>query len=144
MPRSTSQTLPRLGVGIGRLACVKVAEQLVGRLDQRLVGNWSLCLLLHAAQQLDGRLVLLAFAQGIERVKKSSDTGRHDTPPKRDCCHSTHLMPAPRPTQAAFRIGPNASRHETHTFACFAFPTFSEDDMRQIGHALVKVVKAFS
>jgi len=39
---------------------------------------------------------------------------------------------------------PNARWHETHTFTCFAFPTFSEEDMQQIAAALVKVVKAFS
>ncbi len=39
---------------------------------------------------------------------------------------------------------PNARWHETHTFTCFAFPTFSEDDMRQIAAALVKVIKAYS
>ena len=39
---------------------------------------------------------------------------------------------------------PNARWHETHTFTCFAFPTFSERDMRQIAAALVKVIKAYS
>lgn len=39
---------------------------------------------------------------------------------------------------------PNARWHESHTFTCFAFPTFSEDDMRQIAAALVKVVRAYS
>ena len=39
---------------------------------------------------------------------------------------------------------PNAKWHETHTFTCFAFPTFSEEDMRQIAAALVKVIKAYS
>lgn len=39
---------------------------------------------------------------------------------------------------------PNALWHETHTFTCFAYPTFTEDDMRQIGSALVKVIKAYS
>jgi dTDP-4-amino-4,6-dideoxygalactose transaminase len=39
---------------------------------------------------------------------------------------------------------PNARWHETHTFTCFAFPTFSEDDMRQIAAGLVKVIKAYS
>ncbi len=39
---------------------------------------------------------------------------------------------------------PNARWHETHTFTCFAFPTFSEDDMKQIAAGLVKVIKAYS
>ncbi len=39
---------------------------------------------------------------------------------------------------------PNARWHEKHTFTCFAFPTFSEDDMKQIAAALVKVIKAYS
>jgi dTDP-4-amino-4,6-dideoxygalactose transaminase len=39
---------------------------------------------------------------------------------------------------------PNAVWHESHTFTCFAYPTFTEDDMRQIAAALVKVIKAYS
>jgi len=39
---------------------------------------------------------------------------------------------------------PNARWHEDHTFTCFAYPTFTEDDMRQIAGALVKVIRAFS
>ena len=39
---------------------------------------------------------------------------------------------------------PNAIWHETHTFTCFPFPTFSEEDMKQIANALVKVIKAYS
>ncbi|NLE43426.1 MAG: DegT/DnrJ/EryC1/StrS family aminotransferase [Chloroflexi bacterium] len=39
---------------------------------------------------------------------------------------------------------PNARWHEEHTFTCFAFPTFTEEDMEQIGDALVKVIKAYS
>jgi dTDP-4-amino-4,6-dideoxygalactose transaminase len=39
---------------------------------------------------------------------------------------------------------PNAVWHEGHTFTCFAFPTFGEDDMQQIAAALVKVIKAYS
>jgi dTDP-4-amino-4,6-dideoxygalactose transaminase len=39
---------------------------------------------------------------------------------------------------------PNARWHETHTFTCFAYPTFSEEDMQQIAAALVKVIKAYS
>ena len=39
---------------------------------------------------------------------------------------------------------PNAKWHEEHTFTCFAFPTYSEDDMRQIAAALVKVIEAYS
>ena len=34
--------------------------------------------------------------------------------------------------------------HESHTFTCFAFPTFSEADMKQIAAGLVKVIKAYS
>lgn len=39
---------------------------------------------------------------------------------------------------------PNALWHESHTFTCFAYPTYSEDDMEQIAAALVKVIKAYS
>ena len=34
--------------------------------------------------------------------------------------------------------------HETHTFTVFPFPTFTEEDMHQIAHALVKVIDAYS
>jgi dTDP-4-amino-4,6-dideoxygalactose transaminase len=39
---------------------------------------------------------------------------------------------------------PNAYWHESHTFTCFAYPTFSEEDMHQIARALVKVVNAYT
>ena len=39
---------------------------------------------------------------------------------------------------------PNALWHQSHTFTCFAFPTYSEEDCRQIGGALAKVIKACS
>ena len=39
---------------------------------------------------------------------------------------------------------PNAIWHEGHTFTCFAYPTFTEDDMHQIAGALVKVIKAYT
>ena len=39
---------------------------------------------------------------------------------------------------------PNARWHERHTFTCFAYPTFTEDDMHQIACALVKVIGAYS
>ena len=39
---------------------------------------------------------------------------------------------------------PNARWHESHTFTCFAFPTFTEEDMKQIAAGLVKVIKAYS
>jgi len=39
---------------------------------------------------------------------------------------------------------PNARWHESHTFTCFAYPTYSEDDMRQIADALVKAIRAYS
>ena len=39
---------------------------------------------------------------------------------------------------------PNSVWHESHTFTCFAYPTFTEEDMKQIGTALVKVIKAYS
>lgn len=39
---------------------------------------------------------------------------------------------------------PNAIWHETHTFTCFAYPTFTESDMEQIAHGLVKVIKHFA
>ena len=39
---------------------------------------------------------------------------------------------------------PNAVWHQSHTFTCFAYPTFTEGDMKQIATALVKVIKAYS
>ena len=39
---------------------------------------------------------------------------------------------------------PNAVWHQSHTFTCFAYPTFGEEDCRQIGDALLKVIKAYS
>jgi len=39
---------------------------------------------------------------------------------------------------------PNAIWHESHTFTCFAFPTFTEENCDQIGKALRKVILAFS
>jgi dTDP-4-amino-4,6-dideoxygalactose transaminase len=39
---------------------------------------------------------------------------------------------------------PNAVWHESHTFTCFAYPTFTEDDMHQIANALVKVIKVYA
>jgi len=39
---------------------------------------------------------------------------------------------------------PNATWHQSHTFTCFAFPTFTEDDCRQIGAALAKVIRAYA
>jgi len=39
---------------------------------------------------------------------------------------------------------PNAVWHESHTFTCFAYPTFEEEDMKQIAAALVKVIRAYS
>ena len=38
---------------------------------------------------------------------------------------------------------PNARWHESHTFTCFAYPTFSEEDMHQIADALEKVIRAY-
>ncbi len=37
---------------------------------------------------------------------------------------------------------PNAVWHQDNTFTCFAYPTFTEEDCKQIGEALVKVIKA--
>jgi dTDP-4-amino-4,6-dideoxygalactose transaminase len=39
---------------------------------------------------------------------------------------------------------PNATWHQDHTFTCFAFPTFTGDDCRQIGAALKKVIQAYA
>ncbi len=38
---------------------------------------------------------------------------------------------------------PNARWHESHTFTCFAFPSYTEDDMLQIADALEKVILAY-
>jgi len=39
---------------------------------------------------------------------------------------------------------PNALWHEKHTFTCFAYPTYTEENCHQIADALVKVIKAYS
>jgi dTDP-4-amino-4,6-dideoxygalactose transaminase len=39
---------------------------------------------------------------------------------------------------------PNARWHESHTFTCFAYPTYSEETMEEIAAALLKVVRAYS
>jgi dTDP-4-amino-4,6-dideoxygalactose transaminase len=39
---------------------------------------------------------------------------------------------------------PNALWHQSHTFTCFAFPTFTEEDCQQIGTALAKVIRAYT
>ena len=39
---------------------------------------------------------------------------------------------------------PNAVWHQAHTFTCFAYPTFTQEDMEQIADALVKVIRAYS
>jgi dTDP-4-amino-4,6-dideoxygalactose transaminase len=39
---------------------------------------------------------------------------------------------------------PNAVWHQSHTFTCFAFPTFTEQDCQQIGAALAKVIRAYA
>ena len=39
---------------------------------------------------------------------------------------------------------PNALWHQRHTFTCFAYPTFTVDNMHQIANALIKVIKAYS
>ena len=39
---------------------------------------------------------------------------------------------------------PNAMWHESHTFTCFAYPTYSEQNMKEIAAALAKVIKAYS
>lgn len=38
---------------------------------------------------------------------------------------------------------PNARWHEAHTFTCFAYPTYTESDMEQIGEAILKVIRAY-
>ena len=38
---------------------------------------------------------------------------------------------------------PNARWHETHTFTCFAYPTYTESDMEQIANAILKVIKEY-
>jgi dTDP-4-amino-4,6-dideoxygalactose transaminase len=39
---------------------------------------------------------------------------------------------------------PNSLWHESHTFTCFAYPTFDEEDMQEIASALTKVIKAYA
>ena len=39
---------------------------------------------------------------------------------------------------------PNAVWHQSHTFTCFPYPTFTEGDCQQFGAALSKVIEAYS
>jgi dTDP-4-amino-4,6-dideoxygalactose transaminase len=39
---------------------------------------------------------------------------------------------------------PNAIWHESHTFTCFAYPTFTSDDMHQVADALLKVINYYA
>jgi dTDP-4-amino-4,6-dideoxygalactose transaminase len=39
---------------------------------------------------------------------------------------------------------PNAVWHQSHTFTCFAFPSFTAEDCEQIGQALARVIKAYA
>jgi dTDP-4-amino-4,6-dideoxygalactose transaminase len=39
---------------------------------------------------------------------------------------------------------PNALWHQSHTFTCFAFPTFTVQDCEQIGAAVAKVIQAYA
>jgi dTDP-4-amino-4,6-dideoxygalactose transaminase len=39
---------------------------------------------------------------------------------------------------------PHAIWHECHTFTCFAYPTYTEEDMRQIAEALTKVIRWYA
>jgi dTDP-4-amino-4,6-dideoxygalactose transaminase len=39
---------------------------------------------------------------------------------------------------------PNALWHESHTFTCFAFPTYTPENCEQIGDAIRKVILAYS
>jgi dTDP-4-amino-4,6-dideoxygalactose transaminase len=39
---------------------------------------------------------------------------------------------------------PNSLWHEKHTFTCFAYPTYTEENCQEIAAALVKVIKAYS
>jgi dTDP-4-amino-4,6-dideoxygalactose transaminase len=39
---------------------------------------------------------------------------------------------------------PNSLWHESHTFTCFAYPTYDEEDMQEITNALTKVIRAYS
>jgi dTDP-4-amino-4,6-dideoxygalactose transaminase len=50
----------------------------------------------------------------------------------------------PESVDYAAVVVPNARWHESHTFTCFAFPTFTEEDCEQIGDALRKVILAYT
>lgn len=39
---------------------------------------------------------------------------------------------------------PNALWHEKHTFTCFAYPTYTEENCEEIAAALVKVIRAYA
>ena len=39
---------------------------------------------------------------------------------------------------------PNAVWHQSHTFTCFAYPSFTAEDCEQIGQAIARVIKAYA
>ena len=39
---------------------------------------------------------------------------------------------------------PHAAWHESHTFTCFAYPSYTEEDMVQIARAITKVIRWYS
>ena len=69
------------------------------------------------------------------------NTTHSDAPASRSVQRNTPTRPAVDYKNVEV---PNARWHEEHTFTCFAYPTFGEDDMHQIAAALVKVIRAFS
>jgi dTDP-4-amino-4,6-dideoxygalactose transaminase len=50
----------------------------------------------------------------------------------------------PSSVDYAHVVVPNALWHAEHTFTCFAFPTYTEQNCHEIAAALVKVIQAYS
>jgi len=50
----------------------------------------------------------------------------------------------PSSVDYAHVVVPNALWHAEHTFTCFAYPTYTEQNCHEIAAALVKVIQAYS
>ncbi len=50
----------------------------------------------------------------------------------------------PRSVDVSLVEVPNARWHETHTFTCFAFPTYNESHCEQVADAVQKVISAYA
>ena len=84
---------------------------------------------------LEGLLAAVPHGAGLHRAATASATPASRSPRKE--------YTDPASVDYSKVEVPNARWHETHTFTCFAFPTYTEEDMQQIAAALVKVIKAY-